>query len=103
MSRAALAVLDEIENKDLLAACRERSRQFGDGLSALPGVTEVRGRGLLFAAVLDGDRAGPVTDRAMEAGLVVNAVRPDAIRFAPPLTITAEEVDVAVERFAVAL
>ena len=103
VSRAALAVLDEIENKDLLAACRERSRQFGDGLSALPGVTEVRGRGLLFAAVLDGDRAGPVTDRAMEAGLVVNAVRPDAIRFAPPLTITAEEVDVAVERFAVAL
>ena len=49
VSRAALAVLDEIENKDLLAACRERSRQFGDGLSALPGVTEVRGRGLLFA------------------------------------------------------
>jgi acetylornithine/succinyldiaminopimelate/putrescine aminotransferase len=33
----------------------------------------------------------------------VNAVRPDAVRFAPPLTVTAEEIDQAVERFAGAL
>ncbi len=101
--RAALAVIDEIETRDLLTACRERSRQFMDGLSALPGVAEVRGRGLLFAVGLGGDHAAPVTDRALDAGLVVNAVRPDAVRFAPPLTITADEVDMAVERFAGAL
>ena len=40
-----------------------------------------------------------MTERALDAGLVVNAVRPDAVRFAPPLTITADEVDLAV-RFA---
>ena len=101
--RAALAVIDEIETRDLLTACRERSRQFMDGLSALPGVAEVRGRGLLFAVGLGSDDAAPVTERALDAGLVVNAVRPDAVRFAPPLTITADEVDMAVERFAGAL
>jgi acetylornithine/N-succinyldiaminopimelate aminotransferase len=101
--RAALAVLDEIESRDLLAACRERSEQMVAGLCALSGVTEVRGRGLLLAARVDGERAGSVTDRAMDAGLIVNAVRPDAVRFAPPLTITADEVDLAVEMFAGAL
>jgi acetylornithine/succinyldiaminopimelate/putrescine aminotransferase len=40
---------------------------------------------------------------ARDIGLIVNAVRPDAIRFAPPLSISAEEVDVALERFATAL
>jgi predicted acetylornithine/succinylornithine family transaminase len=98
--RAALAVLDEIESRDLLANCRERSEQFVAGLSALAGVIEVRGRGLLLAARLDGERAASVTESALDAGLVVNAVRPNAVRFAPPLTITAEEVDRAIERFA---
>ena len=98
--RAALAVLDEIERRDLLAACRERSEQLVAGLSALSGVIEVRGRGLLLAARVGGERAGSVTERALDAGLVVNAVRPDAVRFAPPLTITADEVELAVERFA---
>ncbi len=101
--RAALAVIDEIETRDLLTACRERSRQFMDALSVLPGVAEVRGRGLLLAVGLGGDHAAPVIDRALDAGLVVNAVRPDAVRFAPPLTITPDEVDMAVERFAGAL
>ena len=100
---AALAVLDEIEDRQLLANCRERSTQLRAGLESLPGVTEVRGRGLLLAAVLDSDRATAVTDRARDAGLLVNAVRGNAVRFAPPLSISAAEVEVALERFAAAL
>ncbi len=84
---AALAVLDEIEDHHLLANCRARSEQLRTGLDSLPGVVEVRGRGLLLAAVLDSDRAGAVTEFAREAGLIVNAVRPNAVRFAPPLSI----------------
>ena len=90
---AALAVLDEIEDRHLLANCRARSEQLRAGLESLPGVVEVRGRGLLLAAVLDSDRAGAVAESARELGLIVNAVRPDAVRFAPPLSIIAEEVD----------
>jgi acetylornithine/N-succinyldiaminopimelate aminotransferase len=100
---AALAVLDEIEDRHLLANCRARSEQLRVSLESLPGVIEVRGRGLLMAAVLESERAGAVAESARGLGLIVNAVRPDAIRFAPPLSISAEEVEVAVERFAAAL
>ncbi|MDE0187969.1 MAG: aspartate aminotransferase family protein [bacterium] len=100
---AALAVLDEIAERDLLANCRARSRQFSEGLGALDGVMEVRGRGLLLAAVLEGEWAAGTTQRALELGLVVNNVRPDAVRFAPPLTITPEETSEAIARFGAAL
>lgn len=102
--RAALAVLDEIEERNLLANCHTRGAQLRAALEALPRVLEVRGRGLLLAAVLDEPEAAVVALSALtEHGLVVNAVRPDAVRFAPPLSITPDEVDEAVARFTAAL
>lgn len=100
---AALAVIDEIHDGDVLTNVAARSDQLVAGLGALPGVDRVRGRGLLLAAVLDRPVAGRAVSEALAAGLVVNAVRPDAVRFAPPLTITAAEVDEAVGRFGRAL
>jgi predicted acetylornithine/succinylornithine family transaminase len=100
---AANAVLDEIESRDLLANTMARSAQLSDALGSLDGVAAVRGRGLLLAAVLDRPDAADVAGAALGAGLIVNAVRPDAIRFAPPLTVTAEEVDQAIDRFAATL
>ncbi len=100
---AACAVLDEIAERDLLANCLARSRQFAEGLEALDGVIKVRGRGLLLAAVLEGEWAAAATQRALQLGLVVNNVRADAVRFAPPLTITPEETIEAISRFGVAL
>jgi acetylornithine/N-succinyldiaminopimelate aminotransferase len=100
---AALAVLDEIEDRNLLVNCIERSGQLKTGLESLPGVVEARGRGLLMAAVLDSERAGPVVEAARDIGLIVNAVRSDAVRFAPPLTISEDEVEVALDRFAASL
>jgi 4-aminobutyrate aminotransferase-like enzyme len=44
-----------------------------------------------------------VAEAALAAGLIVNAVRPDAIRLIPPLTISSEEVELAVELFAKSL
>ena len=103
ITTAALAVLDEIENRDLLANCRERGAQFVERLKAVDGVIDVRGRGLLVGAVLESDRAAEVTKTAMANGLLVNNVVPDTVRFAPPLTITPEEVDEAVSRFEASL
>lgn len=94
---AGLAVLAEIEQRDLLGNCRERSQQLIAGLTPL--VKEVRGRGLLLAAVLEEERAGEVVANALSNGLVVNAVRPDAVRFAPPLTISEAEIAEALVRF----
>ena len=100
---AANAVIAEITERDLLANCLERSDQFRVGLESIDGVRSVRGRGLLLGAVLDTDRAGEVAKAALGHGLIVNAVRPDTVRFAPPLSITPEEVDTALDRFSAAL
>jgi acetylornithine/N-succinyldiaminopimelate aminotransferase len=97
---AALAVIEEMEERDLLGNCRARSSQLLQGLQQIKGVKQVRGRGLLLAAVLEGERASAVAAQALSDGLIVNAVRPDAIRLTPPLTVTAEEVDVALDLLA---
>jgi Ornithine/acetylornithine aminotransferase len=52
----------------------------------------VRGRGLWRAAVLTRPIAGKVQAAAQRAGFLVNAVQPDAVRIAPPLVITSEQI-----------
>ena len=66
-----------------------------DGLATLPGVVSVRGAGLLLAAQLDAPTAKEIAAAALEAGLLVNPVRPDAIRVAPPLLVSDGEIDTA--------
>jgi acetylornithine/succinyldiaminopimelate/putrescine aminotransferase len=62
----------------------------------MPGVVEVRGLGLLLAAVLaPGIVAGDVVAAALQAGLVVNSPADSVLRFAPPLLIRPEEVEEA--------
>jgi acetylornithine/N-succinyldiaminopimelate aminotransferase len=63
----------------------------------------VRGAGLLVAAVLDGPTAADVVQRALGAGLMVNAVAPDAVRLAPPLLVADDEVDEALAILAAAI
>ena len=62
----------------------------------MSGVKEVRGLGLLIAVELDGIDAKDAADRALDAGLVVNAVTATALRLAPPLTVSDAEIDEAV-------
>lgn len=100
---AANATLDEIESRGLLENTRARGAQLVAGLTEIDGVTAVRGRGLLLAAVLDQPQAAEVATAALATGLVVNAVRPDAVRFAPPLTVSSDEIDEALSRFAQAM
>lgn len=100
---AALATLSAIEDDGLLTNARERGDQFAHLLSRLPGVRDVRGRGLLLAAVLEEPAADHAVLAALDEGLVVNNVRPDAVRFTPPLSISAAEVEEAVQRFERAL
>ncbi|WP_285708901.1 acetylornithine transaminase [Microtetraspora sp. NBRC 16547] len=91
---AALAVLDTIEREDLLTHVRAVGQELRDGIAAIrhPLLKGVRGRGLWLAAVLTADRSAQVQEAAQEAGFLVNAVRPDAVRLAPPLVVTSAEV-----------
>jgi acetylornithine/N-succinyldiaminopimelate aminotransferase len=93
---AARAVLRVMEAVDAPALAAERGDELRARLEGLPHVEEVRGLGLLLAARLDAPVAGEVARRALDRGLVVNAVRPDAVRLAPPLTVSTVEIDEAV-------
>jgi len=66
------------------------------GLERLSGVDHVRGEGLLLAAVLVNDFAAAACAEALEGGLVINAPRPDVLRFAPSLLVSDGEIDRAV-------
>ena len=92
---AALAVLDTIEQDGLLANVASTGALLADGLRALdnPLVAGVRGSGLWWGVQLTGAAAGAVEAAARRRGLLVNAVRPDVLRLAPPLIIEPAEVE----------
>jgi len=93
---AASAVLDELARIDAPTLAATKGARFAEALAATAGVKEVRGFGLLLAAELDGRDAKAVNTALLERGLVANAVTPTAVRFAPPLTVSDEELDEAV-------
>ncbi len=96
-ARAALAVLDVMEREDVPARAATAGARLTEMLTKLDGVAEVRGAGLLIAAELaPGSDAKEVAQRCLDDGLVVNAVTPTALRFAPPLLVTDAEIDDAV-------
>ncbi len=92
---AALAVLDTIVELGLLDSVRTVGARLGDGIlaAAAPGVAGVRGAGLWRAIELTGNHAAAFEKAARGAGFLVNAVTPDAIRLAPPLILSADDVD----------
>ena len=100
---AARAVLAIMEREDVPGPCPRRGARLTKGLEGLDGVVEVRGLGLLLAADLGDGDAKAVVGAALDVGLVVNAVSDHAVRFAPSLLISDDEIDEAVERFATAL
>lgn len=65
-----------------------------DALGSLPRITHARGVGLMCAVdLVEEVNANDVVDRALDAGLVINATGPHTLRFLPPLICTAEDVD----------
>ena len=105
---AAVATLDVINSEGLLANAAARGEQLQAGLRALalrhPGhILDVRGRGCMvgleFNHPAGSGFAGAVTQAAMERSglLLLTTGWRETIRFIPPLVITKEEVDTALE------
>lgn len=90
-----LAVLDVVERDGLLAHAAALGGELRERLAAVghPGVAEVRGAGLLIGIGLTEPVSSAVAAAALRAGFIVNPVRPDTIRLAPPLVLTADEAD----------
>ena len=98
---AACAVVEAVDAA-LLENVRDRGEQLAAGLRRLPGVVEVRGRGLLLGARLDRE-ASRVVDGCREQGLLVLSAGPDILRLAPPLVVSNGEVEEALGTIAAVL
>jgi acetylornithine aminotransferase len=92
---AALAVLTTIESDGLLAQVAATGGRLASGLAAAghPLLGGVRGQGLWLAVLLAAPVAAAVESACRQAGFLVNAVQPDAIRLAPPLILRADQAE----------
>jgi len=98
---AALAVLDTMEQEQLVMQAAERGQQLLDGfnmtLQSREGVTEIRGRGLMIGIELD----RPCTElvgKALAQGLLLNVTAERVVRLLPPLITTEKQADMIVEQ-----
>ncbi|MBN1152483.1 MAG: aspartate aminotransferase family protein [Dehalococcoidia bacterium] len=97
---AAHAVVTYIIENDIPGHVRRVGARFLELLNEvvrdLPIAEEARGRGLLLALVFNRDVAEQVTLECLHRGLLINRVRPNTIRFMPPLIATDSDIDEAV-------
>ena len=96
---AVVATIDTVKEEGLLANAARVGEVIRSGLGALPGITEVRGMGLMIGVEL-GQPCGELVRQALEAGLVINVTADNVIRLLPPLVMTEAEGRMVVERLA---
>ena len=99
--RAALAVLETLEQEQLLASAATLGEHlltgFSSALSGLEGVTTIRGRGLMIGIELDRPCAELVGKAALQ-GLLINVTAERVIRLLPPLITTVKQADMIIEQ-----
>ena len=98
---AAYATLKYLLNNDVLGNVTRNGAYFIKKLEGLKNsfsfITDIRGRGLLIALQFKEDIAEEIVTSCVEKGLLLNRVKPNTIRFMPPLIITENEIDTAVD------
>jgi acetylornithine/N-succinyldiaminopimelate aminotransferase len=96
MTAIGNAVVETVSSPAFLADVTAKGEYLAQKLRELStrlGHGEVRGRGLLLALELKGTDAAKVARSAMDRGLLLNAPRPDTLRFMPALNVTHAEID----------
>jgi acetylornithine/LysW-gamma-L-lysine aminotransferase len=98
---AALATIHAIESEHLPQRAAEMGARLMTGLKDIPSplIREVRGLGLMVGVELKG-KSGPYLAKLAERGVLALAAGATVMRFLPPLVISGEDVDTAVERVA---
>ncbi|MCS7223581.1 MAG: aspartate aminotransferase family protein [Armatimonadetes bacterium] len=103
-SAVALAFLDVLEEEKLPERATEMGDRLQQGLKRIVGEQgEIRGKGLMVAAEFSEPIAPALRDACLSAeptGLIVNAIGDRILRFVPPLIVSEEDVDEALEIFA---
>lgn len=91
-SAAALEVLSRVSGKEFLQQVREKGDYLRAKLEAIPGVTQVRGLGMMLGVQLEKDNAKEVAGACVQHGLLILTAK-NVLRLLPPLTISYEEMD----------
>jgi acetylornithine/N-succinyldiaminopimelate aminotransferase len=95
-ARAALTTVQIMQRENVPERAARAGARLAEGLASTPGVSGVRGLGLLLAAELaPGIDAKAAAATCLDGGLIVNAVTPTALRFEPSLLVTDDEIDEA--------
>jgi acetylornithine aminotransferase len=102
-SVAAMTTLSIIEEENLLpratALGDEITRALGEKLSDVPGIRQLRNKGLMIAIELE-QPCGELVARGLEAGLLINVAADKVVRLLPPLIMTDEQVQILVDGLA---
>jgi acetylornithine aminotransferase len=96
---AVVTTIDTIKEEGLLANAARVGEVIRQGLSPIPGISEVRGMGLMIGVDLSLP-CGELVRQSLEAGLVVNVTADHVIRLLPPLVMSEAEGRMVVERLA---
>ena len=88
----ALAVLKRVADPEFLESVRAKGSCFTERLKKMPGISEVRGMGLMLGARPEKGTPGEIAAKCAESGLLILTAK-DMLRLLPPLTITREETD----------
>ena len=97
---AALAVLEVIENENLIENAATLGQWLMDELRALPHIREVRGRGLMIGIDLPENMAGLRRDLLFQEGVFTGEAKPNVVRLLPSLALTRQEAGVFLKKFA---
>ncbi len=104
VAAAALAALEVTDEQYLLGRVNMLGERLREALGVLPGVVEVRGRGLMIGFDIEaGDAPGMVNAAIEGQRVLMNATGPNTVRLLPPLTIDDDEMAEAITRVASAL
>ena len=99
--RAAQAVIDTIEQQDLITHAGRLGEhlvnRFREALGSMPGVVEIRGLGLMLGIELERPCA-ELTTRALQAGLLINVTADRVVRLLPPLIMDRNQADDLVDQ-----
>ena len=96
---ASLAAIKFIEKNQLMGAVKRHEKQLMAEIALIPGVSEVRGAGLLIAIELTSPISNNVLVALRDNGVLVNAPTPTTIRIAPALTVTTAQINTFISVF----
>jgi acetylornithine/N-succinyldiaminopimelate aminotransferase len=104
---AALGVIEAIEEENLLENCVKMGKYLKSRISELSRkygiISGVRGKGLMLGVETGLEDASVIADECVEQGLLINCTQKNILRIMPPVNVTREQIDMAVEKLSAVL